>query len=72
MRGTMTTADNSIADSPAASVTANADASRFAETWPTGDADAFARVFARILVRRALNDEGTIPDEDCQNQRLAG
>lgn len=52
---------------------ANTNVSPFVETWPIGDPRTFARVLARILVRRALLDAGVIPDDDrCENQGLAG
>lgn len=47
-------------------VAANANASPFVETWPTGDPEPFARALARILVRQALNDETLVSDD---NQR---
>jgi hypothetical protein len=51
---------------------ANTNASRFVETWPVGDPLAFARLLARVLVRRALIDGGMIPEPRCENLRRAG
>lgn len=52
---------------------ANTNSSLLVETWPAGDPRLFARVVARILVRRALIDARMIPDEQTsENPRRTG